>query len=169
MTSVSRDGDHIGDGDAPRVRRASDADSPALAPLMAAYRVFYEQADDEPGAEAYVRARLHRGESVILVAEAAAGVLLGFTQLFPTFSSVAAAPVWILEDLFVVERARGAGVGRALMEAAEAEARAAGVAQLQLATARDNHTAQRLYRAQGYIVDERFLHFEKALSEPGPG
>ncbi len=149
------------------VRRAVPEDSAALAPLLAAYRVFYEQPDDRELAEAYVRARLSRGESVILIAETEADGPVGFTQLFPTFSSVAAAPVWILEDLFVVETVRGAGVGRALMERAEVEARAAGVSELHLATARDNDRAQRLYRAQGYAVDERYLHFEKPLDPRG--
>jgi GNAT superfamily N-acetyltransferase len=54
----------------------------------------------------------------VLVAEATGGEALGFVQLYPCFSSIRAAPVFILRDLFVGPSARGGGVGRRLMDAA---------------------------------------------------
>jgi ribosomal protein S18 acetylase RimI-like enzyme len=99
---------------------------------------------------------------VVLLAELA-DEAVGFTQLYPGFSSVSAAPAWVLNDLYVVEQARGTGAAAALMEQGERLARAAGAVALQLATARDNTRAQRLYERQGYVVDEGFLHYAKSL------
>jgi GNAT superfamily N-acetyltransferase len=99
---------------------------------------------------------------VVLVAEVD-GRPVGFTQLYPGFSSVSAAPAWTLNDLYVLEEARGTGAASALMERAEALARAAGAAYLKLETGRDNTVAQRLYARQGYRVVDGDLHFEKHL------
>jgi ribosomal protein S18 acetylase RimI-like enzyme len=54
-----------------------------------------------------------------------------------------------MNDLFVAERARGRGVGRALIEASAAVGRERGAAQLQWATAPSNIAAQRLYDGTG--------------------
>jgi ribosomal protein S18 acetylase RimI-like enzyme len=99
---------------------------------------------------------------VVLVAEQG-GEEVGFTQLYPGFSSVSAAPVWVLNDLYVLEQARGSGAAPALMEHAEQLARAAGAVALQLETARDNTRAQRLYERQGYVAEDGYLHYAKSL------
>ena len=91
------------------------------------------------------------------------GELLGFTQLLPLFSSVLAAKVWLLNDLFVAEQARRSGVGQALLHASAELARQHGVQRLDLVTAVDNHTAQALYQAQGWQRDTRFYRYQLAL------
>src|SRR5881392_3693270 len=99
------------------IRRADLADLPALAPLFDAYRRFYGQPGDVPRADAFLRERLARGESVALLAERD-GDIVGFTQLYPLFSSVRTSRLWLLNDLFVAEHARRSGVARALLDAA---------------------------------------------------
>lgn len=89
----------------------------------------------------------------------AAREIVGFVQLYPSFDSVEARPVWILHDLFVSPHARGAGAGRALMEAAAGLARETGACGLSLATAVDNTVAQGLYETLGYVQDRRFFHY----------
>ena len=145
------------------IRPARAADLDALAGLFDAYRGFYEQPPDRPRARAFLAERMSRGESVLLVAEAAAGGLAGFCQLYPTFCSVAAAPIFVLYDLFVAEAARRGGAARALTQAAADHARAAGAVRLELSTARDNHRAQSLYESLGWQRDERFLHYALPL------
>ncbi len=54
-----------------------------------------------------------------------------------------------MNDLFVVEEARGRGVGRALIDASAEVARERGADHLEWATAPDNETARRLYDATG--------------------
>ncbi|HTT74066.1 MAG TPA: GNAT family N-acetyltransferase [Thermoplasmata archaeon] len=141
-----------------RVRRATVADLDRLAPLFAGYRAFYRGAPDRRRERAFLAARLARGESVVFLAEVE-GRPIGFTQLYPVFSSVAMRPLWILNDLFVVPDARRRGVGAALLGRAKAWARATGAEGLTLETAVDN-PAQRLYEAQGWTRDTAFLHYE---------
>jgi ribosomal protein S18 acetylase RimI-like enzyme len=148
------------------VRRATTEDVEVVAPLFALYRVFYGRPHDEQAAAAYLRARLERDESVVLLAEDASSPAraVGFVQLYPGFESLALGTSWVLNDLYVLESARGRGVARALMEEAERLARAAGALALTLETAHDNRVAQRLYERQGYRVDDAYLHYEKPLT-----
>jgi len=147
-----------------QVRRATVGDTALAAPLFALYRKFYGQTYDEALAATFLRARLEQGQSVVLLAERAAGPPIGFAQLYPGFSSVAAAPVWLLGDLYVRESARRSGVAEALMEHAEVLARRAGAVYLTLETAKDNGVAQRLYERAGYTVVDTFLQYEKPLT-----
>ena len=148
----------------PTIRPAGPDDLDALAPLFDAYRRFYEQPGDVALASAYLHARLERGESAILVAEAD-GELLGFCQLYPTWCSVAAARIFVLYDLFVDAPARRAGVGRALMRAAQAFGREAGAARLDLSTARTNLRAQALYESLGWRRDDVYLTYSLSLAD----
>ena len=134
------------------IRRATDADIARIAPLFDAYRSFYGQPPDIARADAFLRERLARGESALLLAERD-GEALGFTQLYPLFSSVRTARLWLLNDLFVADSARRQGVARGLLDAAAAFAREQGAAGLMLETGRDNHPARALYRAAGWNED----------------
>lgn len=147
----------------PAVREARPADIPAVAALFDRYRQFYEQAPDLAQAHAFIAQRVERRESVILVAEGDGG-LLGFCQLYPTFCSVEAAPIYTLYDLFVAPAARQAGVGRLLLQAAEARAAADGKVRMDLTTARTNHAAQSLYASLGWVRDDVFLAYSRRVA-----
>ena len=134
------------------VRRAAAADLDAIAPLFDAYRKFYGQPTDVGRARAWLSERLQSGESVVLLAERD-GRSTGFVQLYPMFSSVRTARLWILNDLFVTSDARRCGVARALLDAAARFARDDGAAGLMLETGRDNAAARALYRAAGWQED----------------
>src|SRR5690348_1988430 len=115
-----------------KVRRGAMPDLPRIAELFDAYRQFYGQPADPDGARQFLRERLQAGDSVVLVAERDKR-LVGFTQLYPSFSSVSMKRLWILNDLFVLPTHRRSGVARALMSAAEDLARATGGKGLALA------------------------------------
>lgn len=65
-----------------------------------------------------MKARLENEESVIFIAEEN-GEFIGFTQLYPAFSSVAMKRIYILNDLFVASSVRKKGAGRRLLSAAK--------------------------------------------------
>ena len=146
-----------------KTRLAEARDLDAVAALFDAYRQFYEMPADLPLARRYLDERYRNRESVIFVAENAAGEPVGFTQLYPAFCSVAADRTFVLYDLFVTPAARGTGAGRAVMEAAEAHARDAGAARLELSTAKTNKVGQSLYESCGWKRDELFFVYAKAL------
>lgn len=144
------------------IRLAALPDLAAVAALFDAYRQFYEQPADAGLALHFIGERMRRQESVILVAQAA-GTLVGFCQLYPSFCSVIAQPICTLYDLYVAPQARQTGAGRALMQAAHAHAQQNGFARLDLSTARTNHKAQALYESLGWVRDEVFLYYNKAI------
>ena len=143
------------------VCQASLADLDALAPLFDGYRQFYGRAADPVAARQFLLDRFNHGESVIFVARRA-GVPVGFTQLYPSFSSVSMARIFILNDLFVTEAGRRNGVASALMSAAAEFATTVGAVRLMLSTAVTNHSAQSLYSAMGWTKDEQFFVYHLA-------
>ena len=92
---------------------------------------------------------------------------LGFTQLYPSYSSVSMNPIWILNDLFVAEEARRRGVGARFLHAARDHASRTGAVRLALSTAVTNSTAQALYERDGWRRDNEFLHYEFELPKEG--
>jgi GNAT superfamily N-acetyltransferase len=147
-----------------QIRRASEADLPSAAVLFDGYRQFYGQAADDALAEAFLRDRFGNHDSVLLLAvELESGEGLGFVQLYPSFSSVAARRIWILNDLFVAPKVRRGGVGRELLEAARDFAASTGALRLVLSTAATNHEARALYESCGYKKDDVFLVYKLEL------
>jgi ribosomal protein S18 acetylase RimI-like enzyme len=149
--------------DTSRTRIATLADLEVVAPLFDAYRQFYEQAPDVAAARHFIRDRLQRDESVILLALDDAQQAVGFCQLYPLFCSIEAMPIYQLSDLFVVPAARRTGVGRALLLAAERHARNTGRVRLELTTARTNKTAQSVYESLGWQRDEVYLAYARRV------
>ena len=91
-----------------RVRQAEIEDVDALVPLFDAYRQFYRQPPDLARARAFLAERFAHQESLVLLAEQD-GEAIGFTQLYPLFSSVRTVRTWLLNDLFVAPAARRSG------------------------------------------------------------
>lgn len=141
------------------VWRATVADVPDLAPLFDGYRQFYGCDSDPYLADHFLRERLTRRESVVLLARDGRGGVVGFVQLYPVFSSVRAKRVLLLNDLFVSLRSRRNGTGRLLLEAATRFAHNAGVTRLKLSTAVSNTPAQRLYESLGWVRDTGFYEY----------
>lgn len=143
-----------------RIRQAVEEDASRIAPAFDLYRQFYGRPQDARLSLEFIRDRLRAKESVILFAETAgSGEVLGFVQLYPSFSSVAARRIWILNDLFVAPEARGRGAGRALMEAARQHAIQTGAKRLTLETMSDNRTAWSLYESLGYEWQRDSMRF----------
>jgi GNAT superfamily N-acetyltransferase len=105
----------------------------------------------------YLSERLTNGESIILVAKDD-DEAVGFTQLYPGFSSISMKPLYTLNDLFVAESHRGNGIGSLLLDAAETMGRNQGWKGMVLETATDN-PAQKLYERKGWSKDVEYFHF----------
>ncbi|MGF1707228.1 N-acetyltransferase family protein [Enterovibrio baiacu] len=139
--------------------QATTSDIPAIANLFNQYRVFYGKPDDIELATCFIQERLSNNESIVFLARNERGDAVGFTQLYPTFSSVSAQRSWVLNDLFVLDSQRGKGMGKALLNAAKALAIETGANGLALETAPDNIGAQKLYESLGYVKDTTYFHY----------
>jgi len=134
------------------VRRAGRKDIDDLSVLFDKYRIFYKQRSDVDSARSFLKKRMKRKESVIFVAEER-NELIGFTQLFPIFSSVSMKRTWLLNDLYVNERSRGIGAATKLLDAAKEFGAETNSKWLILQTAADNFTAQKVYEKNGWIKE----------------
>ena len=139
------------------IRRASIEDLEQIIPLFDAYRVFYEQASDTETARKFLTTRLENNQSVIFLAEEN-GKSVGFTQLYPMYSSVSMEEMYVLNDLFVAPSERGKGIGEKLLRQAQVYAHENNLKGLTLETASDN-PAQRLYERLGWKRDPSYYHY----------
>ncbi len=140
-----------------KIVRATAADIPVLAPLFDQYRVFYKQPSDLQAATRFLSTRFHREESVVFIAWMQE-VAVGFTQLFPAFSSVSLSKIYILNDLYVTPEYRQLGIGKALLLHTQHFCKETGYKGLALETAKDN-PAQELYSQLGWVKDVDFFHY----------
>ena len=140
------------------ISRASTSDLAELHPLVKKYREFYKQSEN-PKTVQFLTDRLENDEAVVFIARVD-GNPVGFTMIYPTFSTVSLSAVWLLNDLYVAETSRGQGVANLLMDAAEAAAREAGATRIFLRTAHDNTPAQALYESRGWKQDEVFRRYD---------
>ena len=133
-------------------------------PLFAGYQRFYgvDRPDDDRNRRFFSRF-VDPSDDGLLLGAWAEGALVGFACLYWTFSSVSAAEIALMNDLFVAGEARGKGAGRALIEAASEAARARGCHHLEWYTAHDNEVAQRLYDATG-AIPSRWVAYEIPLA-----
>lgn len=130
--------------------------------LFDRYRIFYQQASNLEAATKFLQERFQKKDSTIFLAHDTKHIV-GFTQLYPSFSSVSMKRVWILNDLFVEEAYRNKGVAKLLMNAAEEFARQTGAVRIVLSTQISNIAAQTLYESRGYMKDEEFYHYALRL------
>ena len=125
--------------------------------LFDAYRVFYRKPSEKDAAKQFLFERLKNKESIIFLAFEN-GEAVGFTQLYPSFSSVSMQPVYILNDLYVTKEYRKQGIGVALLNKAKQLCRNSNYKGLSLQTETTN-PAQYLYESLGWEKDPDLQYF----------
>ena len=146
------------------IRKATSADLTVVSKIFDEYRQFYGRESDLDGAHAFLKDRIHHGESTILLATDTDGRVAGFTQLYPGFSSVSMGRILILNDLFIRPEYRGRGIAQKLIQSGIDFARESGTIRLSLSTARTNSSAQALYEKLGWKKEEEFTSYDFFLS-----
>ena len=139
------------------VTQATITDLKEIVPLFDQYRVFYGQSSNLIQAEAFLKERFENKESIILVASME-NQMIGFTQLYFSFSSVYLEPTLILNDLFVLPEYRGHGIGALILKSAQDFCKKHKHKGLALETAIDN-PAQKLYEKLGWEKDSHCFHY----------
>ncbi|QXU44393.1 GNAT family N-acetyltransferase [Pedobacter sp. D749] len=151
-----------------KIKQIGLTESHLVVGLFNQYRIFYKQFSDIGMAKAFIDERLQHNESVIFIAiDEDTEKSVGFTQLYPKYSSIRLSKNWILNDLYVDEVYRKQGIGEKLIKTAMDFAKANGSTFVQLETAVDNYTAQHLYENIGFEKqgnDEEFFLYKIALN-----
>ncbi|HMG83090.1 MAG TPA: GNAT family N-acetyltransferase [Ferruginibacter sp.] len=152
------------------IKRINKQETGLVTDLFNKYRIFYKQPSDLVTAKKFIRSRIDNNESEIFVALASINdrkLPVGFTQLYPAYSSVRAIKYWILNDLYVEADHRKKGIGEALIKTAIEFAKKDGAMIVELSTAVDNYTAQHLYENIGFKkqkTDDGFFTYQFTLS-----
>ena len=131
------------------IRKALLKDLLQLSELFNLYRIFYRKPPDVEGARKFLSERIGNNESIIYVAEQDSK-LLGFTQLYPQFSSTRMTSTWILNDLYVLEGYRGRGISKQLIDEAKKLAKQTNSAGIMLETEKTNKIGNMLYPSAGF-------------------
>ena len=134
-------------------------------PLIRGYCDFYESAPGDDGLERMARALIAApdNEAFLVVAEDdPSGEIVGFAACGWKWSSLRAARIVVLEDLFVADHARGVGHADALIAATAALARRHGAPAVTWMTRSDNHRARTVYERAGALA-EPFLEYQLEL------
>lgn len=127
--------------------------------LFDAYRVWYRTPSDKETAKSFLSERITGKESVIFVCENQEGQLVGFTQLYPIFSSIRMKRAWLLNDLFVHPDYRGKGISKLLIEKAKTLARSNNAAGILLETEKSNDIGNHLYPSTGFELEKNNFYF----------
>ncbi|MFC5697757.1 GNAT family N-acetyltransferase [Pseudomonas sp. GCM10022186] len=131
-----------------------------LTPLFVKYREFYGELPFPESSRKFLEKRLSRQESVIYLALADEDErLLGFCQLYPSFSSLALKRVWILNDIYVAEDARRQLVADRLLQTAKKMARETNAVRMRVSTSVSNEVAKKVYESIGFHEDTEFKNY----------
>lgn len=128
--------------------------------LFNEFREFYGQEAKPEETERFIKERMEKDESIIFLAYEEKQAI-GFTQIYPIFSSLSMKPAYILNDLFVRPSYRRQGVGKALMESVYQSCTANNVSFVMLQTAPENNKAKALYKHMDMKPDAEYDWYVK--------
>lgn len=140
------------------IRKATLEDLDQLVPLFDAYRVWYRKESKIEAAKTFLQERLTKNDSVIFCCfknnEA-----LGFTQLYPSFSSTRMKRLWILNDLYISPEARGQGYSKKLIDKTKSFALETDACGILLETETSNLIGNKLYPRMGFDLEQNNFYF----------
>jgi len=152
-----------------RVRRISSTEVPPVATLFDEYRQAFGYPSSRAAALEYIRNCVAGGEVAAFTACYESRLLepVGFTMLYPAFSSIQLRRTWQMQDIYVLPRARRCGVARALMEHAIKFARQQGADYITLLLRIENDPASTLFFSLGfepYEYDREYSRYRLLLA-----
>lgn len=144
-----------------QIKRGHQGHLNELEHLLDAYRMFYKKESNLEGAKHFLSERMQQKESIIFVA-LMEEKLVGFTQLYPLFSSTNMMPIWLLNDLFVAKEHRGKQISKGLVKAAQEHCKITKANGISLETEKNNIPGNALYPKMGFTLDQEhnFYYWE---------
>lgn len=138
------------------IKQATIAELEVLTKLFEEYRKFYEKDAAYDTAKKFLQERIENNESVVYLVYNEKEEAVGFTQLYPLFSSTRMKKIWLLNDLYIVPTERGKGFSKALIERAKQLALDTNASEIMLETAKTNDIGNQLYPSVGFKLGEDF-------------
>lgn len=131
-----------------------------LVVLFEEYRSFCDFEPSPERTEAFLAGLMRNEESVIFIAvDPEANKVMGFVNLYPSYSTLALQRLWILNDLGVSGDYRGKGVSKALIEKVLDFAKETDAVRVELKTEKTNTLALQLYKTMGFGIDDDNVYY----------
>ncbi|MBM7655460.1 GNAT family N-acetyltransferase [Neobacillus cucumis] len=142
-----------------KIRSVEHYDLNQLTDLMYQYIVDFYKRPKPPIEKIHnlIETLLEKNSGIQFVAEQD-GKLIGFATLYFSFSTTKADKITIMNDLFVVENARGTGVAHELFKRCETYTKENRYAYMSWVTSTDNYRAQKFYEKMGGSL-ENWLNY----------
>jgi ribosomal protein S18 acetylase RimI-like enzyme len=131
-----------------------------LVKLFEEYRQFCGYEESPAETKAFLKKLICNEESIIFIAiDTDTDSVMGFVNLYPSYSTLALQRLWILNDLGVSGHFRGKGVSKALVQKVQEFAKETNAIRIELKTAVNNTTARNLYKAMNFTVDTNNVYY----------
>lgn len=99
-------------------------------------------------------------KSVTFIAISDNDEVMGFVNLYPSYSTLALSKIWILNDLAVSSRFRRMGLAQKLIKRVITFAEETGAVRVELKTQITNRGAQKFYSEIGFKVDKDNIYYQ---------
>jgi len=139
--------------------KATDSHLVELVELFEEYRLFcgFERNSET---QSFLKKLIDNEESIIFIAiDPETNRIMGFVNLYPSYSSLALQRLWILNDLGVSSSFRGRGISKALIQKAQEFAMETEAIRIELKTEITNTTARNLYKAMNFTIDTDNVYY----------
>ncbi len=130
--------------------------------LFEQYRDFYHVPVAKKQNRHFLAQRIKNKDSIIFIIFEQQQAS-GFINIYPSYSSIAMQPMWIINDLFITPSCRRKGLATQLMKETIRYANKNEVFSIKLATSVDNIAAQSLYSSLGFQLNNEFNYYTKQL------
>ncbi|MBF2708945.1 GNAT family N-acetyltransferase [Flavobacterium soyangense] len=140
------------------IRKATLQDLDQLTTLFDQYLIFYKNPSNIEKHKSFLKERMENNEAIVFMAfdDTIKEKAIGFTLIYPTFSSILLSKILILNDLYVDSTIRNNGTGEKLILNTVELAKELGVKLVRLRTAKNNVVAQGLYHKMGFVRDDLY-------------
>jgi ribosomal protein S18 acetylase RimI-like enzyme len=139
------------------IARATPEDEPDVLGLMQAFYRHERFAFDPVASGRMVRHLLANPQAGALYLARQAGRAAGYAALTQCYSFEFGGPFILLDEIYVLPEARGAGLGKRLIDVAADYCRENGCGYLRLEVQRKNARAIAVYRTYGFRTEDRDL------------
>lgn len=140
--------------------KAEVAHVQAIVPIMEEYRAFCGFESQPATTQTFLHHLIEDNKSSLFLAiEEQTQQVMGFVNLYPSYSTLALKPIFILNDLAVSSKFRGRGVAKTLMNGALDFAKESGAIRVEFKTEVTNSRAQALYQSLGFKIDSDNVYY----------
>lgn len=130
-----------------------------LATVVDEYREFCGFKESHTETKIFFQKLLIENNAATFIAVNADDKVMGFINLYPSYSTLSLKKIWILNDLGVSSNFRRLGVANALINQVIEFAKSSGAIRIELKTQKINLNAQKLYSEIGFEIDQNNIYY----------